>query len=271
MLWELLCGFIVIAALVFEWARRYHSVRIIEAWRRGLVEDDEELFRQPPPRDDCPVCFLRLPMIHEQKYQPCCGKTICCGCMDAVQQRANVSAPICPFCRAPCINDEVLRQLKVRASMKDANAIGLLGRFQANGEYGIPRDTKKGIEMLSIAARLGNVSACGLLGNFYHPYFISIPGVDKDYEKAIHYYELAAMGGLEEARTNLGCLLILQSKESNRFKKYYMIMVAMTHFLIAAAQGYDEALKLVKDGYVQGFITKDEFAQALRAHKDSKK
>ena len=44
----------------------------------------------------------------------------------------------------------------------------------------------------------------------------------------------------------------------------------MKHFLIAAAQGFDKSLEAVKDGYIQERIAKDEFAQALRAHKDSK-
>ena len=224
MLWELLCGSIVIAALVFEWARRYHSVRIL-LWlhttiRENIVEGDEELFRQPPRREDCPVCFLRLPVTNEQVYQACCGKMLCIGCVNAVQQRAGTGelpAGQCPFCRAPFVHsqsEKLVERLNARIAMNDTDAISHLGRLHINGECGILRDDEKGIEMISRAAELGNVTACSLLGNVYHPYLISLPGVDKDYKKAIHYYGLAAMGGLEEARTNLGCLLIEQSNES---------------------------------------------------------
>ena len=41
------------------------------------------------------------------------------------------------------------------------------------------------------------------------------------------------------------------------------------HWMIAAKSGYDDALKEVGKGYKHGLVTKDEFAIALRAHKDS--
>ena len=30
---------------------------------------DEELFKQPPPKEDCPICFLRLPTL-EEAFRP---------------------------------------------------------------------------------------------------------------------------------------------------------------------------------------------------------
>lgn len=47
---------------------------------------DEELFKQPPTNEDCPICFL--PMPHEdkmKKYYECCGKVICMGCMNGYE------------------------------------------------------------------------------------------------------------------------------------------------------------------------------------------
>jgi len=42
---------------------------------------DNELFRQPPPEEDCPICFLRIPaMSTGWRYYVCCGKVICGGC-----------------------------------------------------------------------------------------------------------------------------------------------------------------------------------------------
>jgi len=42
---------------------------------------DEKLFKQPPPAEDCPLCFLRLPLLATGwRYQSCCGKVICSGC-----------------------------------------------------------------------------------------------------------------------------------------------------------------------------------------------
>ena len=44
-----------------------------ERWRThprpaDADDDDDSLFGQPPPRDECPVCLIRLPQIHEQVF-----------------------------------------------------------------------------------------------------------------------------------------------------------------------------------------------------------
>ena len=45
---------------------------------------DEDLFKQPPPKEDCPICFLLLPSLETgHRYKSCCGKTICTGCIYA--------------------------------------------------------------------------------------------------------------------------------------------------------------------------------------------
>ena len=43
-------------------------------------EHDEKLFKQPPPNDDCPICFIQQPTLKSgTKYNDCCGKVICSG------------------------------------------------------------------------------------------------------------------------------------------------------------------------------------------------
>src|SRR6056300_1276851 len=56
-----------------------------ECKRRAKEMHDEELFKQPPPLEDCPICFERMPTLRPtgSKYQTCCGKVICSGCMHA--------------------------------------------------------------------------------------------------------------------------------------------------------------------------------------------
>ena len=64
---------------------------------------DEKLFKQPPPKEDCPICMIRLPMLGKgQTYMVCCGKEICNGCIHAFQSRATKEEDNkCPFCRTP--------------------------------------------------------------------------------------------------------------------------------------------------------------------------
>ena len=52
--------------------------------RRVAELHDEKLFKQPPPKEDCPICFQLLPTLGSGKrYQTCCGKVVCSGCFDA--------------------------------------------------------------------------------------------------------------------------------------------------------------------------------------------
>ena len=45
---------------------------------------------------------------------------------------------------------------------------------------------------------------------------------------------------------------------------------AMKHFMIAAGAGFDGSLKAIREYFMKGYVSNDDFAKALRAHKDSK-
>mmetsp|Transcript_24358 Transcript_24358/g.52525 ORF Transcript_24358/g.52525 Transcript_24358/m.52525 type:complete len:94 (-) Transcript_24358:85-366(-) len=75
----------------------------------------------------------------------------------------------------------------------------------------------------------------------------------------MHHFGLAAMGGHETARHDLGMLE----------KKLGKMNRAMKHFMIAASAGNDESLKMIGEGYKGGHVTKDEYEKTLHAYKDS--
>jgi len=75
----------------------------------------------------------------------------------------------------------------------------------------------------------------------------------------MHYLKLAAIGGDEIARYNLGST---ESRQGNNKR-------AMKHFMIAARAGFDESLNVVGQGYKHGILTKDEYASTLRAYQVS--
>ena len=53
--------------------------------RRVAELHEEELFKDHPPNEDCPICFIRLPLeTGESTYYPCCGMIICDGCSYAM-------------------------------------------------------------------------------------------------------------------------------------------------------------------------------------------
>ena len=74
--------------------------------------------------------------------------------------------------------------------------------------------------------------------------------------KARYYWELAAMNGHINARYNLACE---EGKAGNHQRAY-------RHMILAARAGGEASLAYVKRGYRDGYVTKDEFADTLRAY-----
>ena len=53
--------------------------------KRATELYDEMLFKEPPPREECPICMLTLPVdAGETLFKSCCGKIICMGCIHAM-------------------------------------------------------------------------------------------------------------------------------------------------------------------------------------------
>lgn len=71
---------------------------------------DEDLFKQPSPREECSICLLTRPIRKSEiSYQACCGKEICLGCIRGVFRGDN--RVLCPYCRLP-------RSLRTRSTSK---------------------------------------------------------------------------------------------------------------------------------------------------------
>ena len=77
-------------------------------------------------------------------------------------------------------------------------------------------------------------------------------------EKAMHYWERAAMKGDATARHNLG---VIEANVGN-------IERALKHYMIAEKGGHIGALKKIQDLYSKGLATKDDSTKALRAYQE---
>ena len=228
-----------------------------ECKKRAAELRDEALFQQPPPRDECDICMLTLPIdTAQRKYQPCCGKELCMGCIYAAQMAD--SRCLCPFCRTPeaTLEEEVIERMKKRVVGDDARAMHNLGGFYYNGRMGLPQDCEKAVELWLRAAELGCAIAYYNLSLAYEDGW----GVERDMKKAEHYYELAAKGGHVLARHNLG----VNEMDAGNMER------AVKHWMISAGSGDDKSLEAIRQCFMNGHATKDEFEKALRAHKESK-
>ena len=224
--------------------------------KRAAELFDEQLFKEPPPREECPICFLLLPLnTDESFYKSCCGKEICNGCIVAMTESG--AKDLCPFCKTPNTISEEVEVSRVKKLMEKGNgrAYYQLAGYYKLGIHGLPQNTAKANELLLKAGELSCVDAYHNLGVHYY----NGDGVAIDKKKAKHYYELAAMNGDVEARHNLGCM----EGQTGNHKQ------AMKHLMISASAGLKESLDGIKNGYVKGRVTKEQYTNALREYQKS--
>jgi len=235
--------------------KKRHRHKHKKACERRVAElHDEKLFKLPPPKEDCPICMIRLPsLVTGRTYKSCCGKVICCGCDYAVQTRAvKEEDDICPFCRTPppSTHEEIIKRYKYHVEMNDASAICDLGFFYFEGRYGLPQNYAKALEFYQRAAQLGYAQSYFNIAQMYR----QGTGVERDEKKAIYYWELAAMRGDITARNILG---LVEAKAGNMRR-------ALKHWMIAVRDGCSTSLECIKKMYGYGHAaTKDDYAKAL--------
>ena len=161
---------------------------------------------------------------------------------------------LCAFCRetSPRSDEEFIKRIRKLMDANNARAFYNFAIWYATGIKGMPQDRAKANELYLRAGELGCADAYYNLGNSYD----NGEGVEMDKKKAKYYYELAAMNGCVDARHNLG---FMEGRAGN-------ITRAMKHFILAARAGFKKSLDCVKQGYMKGDVTKDEYANTLRAY-----
>jgi len=221
---------------------------------------DIELFKQPPPKDDCPICFQLLPTLDTgRRYKSCCGKVICSGCSHAPvydNQGNEVDNDKCPFCRTPkpSAEKEANERMKERVEANDPNAIFNLAIDYRDGTCGYSQDYTKALEVYHRAADLDHPKAYCDIGMAYY----DGRGVEIDKKKAAHYFELASIKGDVCARYNLG------NNEANtgNFDR------AVKHHMIGVKSGHIDSLELIQKLYSIGHASKEDYTKALRLYQE---
>ena len=227
--------------------------------KRAAELHDKALFKEHPPREDCPICFLPLPLdARQMNFESCCGKIICNGCIYRMTEKDRERGELislCAYCNEPPATseaEEVERLKKLMKKYGNARAFSILAGHYANGDFGMQRDMPKANELWLKAGELGCHEGYYNLGYSYR----MGNGVEVDQKKARHFYELAAMNGNVGARHNLGCVELEAGNEQRAYK----------HVILSARAGDKNSLDKVKAGFINGMVTKDEYANTLRAH-----
>jgi hypothetical protein len=112
---------------------------------------EEALFKDPPPKEDCPICFLPMPIeliccvslppatilsvpiydfaeenkelarvdMNMETYYPCCGKNICRGCYSFCKSGNNDKCPFCNSDRGTKTDEEDVEEITKRVEAND--------------------------------------------------------------------------------------------------------------------------------------------------------
>ena len=162
---------------------------------------------------------------------------------------------LCAFCREPPSrsDEEIIKQTQKLIGANNARAFYMLAGCYEHGMRGMPQDFAKANDLYLRAGELGCAEG---YYNFGHSSYDNGGGVEVDKKKAKYYWELAAMSGSVKARHNLGC----EEVDSGNIDRAYK------HFLLAANAGFDKSLGRVKKGFMDGIVTKEEYANTLRAY-----
>ena len=129
----------------------------IECKQRATEIHDEALFKDPPAKEDCPICFLPMPAkliacmtlppatissvpiydyvaaneglanMGTEQYFPCCGKSISGGCAYSFHKSGNDET--CPFCKSDRkgkTDGDTVEEFMKRVEVNDAGAMYVL-------------------------------------------------------------------------------------------------------------------------------------------------
>jgi len=243
---------------------------------------DEALFKDPPAKEECPICFVPMPVniiscaslpaatiksvpifdyaraneelanLSAETYHSCCGKYICSGCVYSLCK--SVNSEKCPFCKAEIMkksDNERLQEMMKRVEANDAGAIHELGCYYYNGEIGLLQDRAKAMQLWTQAVKLGSSKAHYNLGNVFYE--------GGDIKKAKFHFGAAAVAGHEEARSKLGGI---EGSSGN-------VERAIKHWKIAASAGHFHSMDHLRTGFEQGVISRDAIDSTLTAYNSS--
>jgi len=249
--------------------------------QRAAELRDEALFKDPPPKEDCPICFLpmsttiiscaslppatilsvpiydfakaneMLAKEDTETYYSCCGKSICRGCSYSNIMSGNKDK--CPFCNSEGgkTDEERVEQIMKRVEADDAASICMLASQYYRGQLGLQRDQTKAMELYVRAADLSSSSAHYFLAKHCHE-----GGALK---KAKFHLEASAIAGNEIARHNLGI------KEDNSGN----IERAVKHWTIGASAGGYKAMHHLRLCFEKGYVSRESIDSTLAAYNSS--
>jgi tetratricopeptide (TPR) repeat protein len=186
-----------------------------------------------------------------EQYFPCCGKSLCGGCIYSYRKSANIGK--CPFCNADRdkTDEEIVAELRKRVEANDPASMYVLANYYDYGCNGLQQDYARAIELYARSANLGFSKAHNNLAGVYHE--------GGNLKKAKFHFEAAAMAGHEVARFNIGTM---EAKSGNTER-------AIKHWKIAAPAGCYQSMHALMTLFEEGAISRESIDSTLTAYNNS--
>jgi len=227
----------------------------------GRRTDDPLKEWTPPSRDECPICFIPLPIDDKSTcYRPCCGKIICKGCIadqiqmfirdsgDEMQEEMIKALDQCMFCRTNMYgkSDELNR-----AAAENNRPEGM---FRVGQLYLADEKKQEGIKWLKRATVLGCGKAAEKIGDLH----LEDENSDIHETQACFYFNKAAELGRVQAYVKLGNIELDRG----------WVASAMNNYRKAAICGIKDPglVQVLKRGFMVGYITREEYFSTLYKH-----
>mmetsp|Transcript_21535 Transcript_21535/g.46832 ORF Transcript_21535/g.46832 Transcript_21535/m.46832 type:complete len:285 (-) Transcript_21535:135-989(-) len=212
-----------------------------------------------PLREDCPLCLIPLPTdeLSETEYFPCCGNICCSGCsLNQLVVGCKGAKSLetmdtsCPFCRKKkSKEDNSFKQQMKLAKTGRPKAMYNVAGYYFRGERGVKKDITEALKWYHGALEAGSAEAGMALAGYSQM-------VEYDLTKACSYYQKASELGLPLAFGMLGNNLLTKGDIENSFLNYRKAAIC--------GESENYVFNALRDGFMNGYITKEEYALTLR-------
>jgi TPR repeat protein len=192
-----------------------------------------------------------LAKVDTEVYYPCCGKSVCRGCVHSFSVSGNRKCPFCNADRAGKTDEEDVEEMMKRVEANDPASICMLANYYEHGRQNIQQDQTKAMELYSKAADLGCSRAHSHLADIYRR--------GRNMKKAKFHLEAAAMAGLEVSR----CIVGYMEHVAGNVER------AVKHWTIAASAGCFNAMHELRLYFENGSVSRESIDSILTAYNSS--
>ena len=233
---------------------------------------DKDLFSPIAELEECPICFVPMPHDHgELTFMPCCGKTICSGCIHAHNKVARTIDVPCEFCRTDAFataqeTADAMQRLADGGSIEAVSALGdmyaAVAKGNLSGNVKVADPGQRALQLLLEAAERGHIFSVYALAQLYNEGKVA----KKDSARAEKLAAAAAKLGYLQAHLLLGTMYFEETPQQD---DELCPRKSRNHYIFAARNGHSKAMTLMRILRQSDQMIADEFDEIEDAFKES--